>query len=148
MYNKMLLSWIFICVDIFIIGIMFYLGFVDRMMGDISHMSSVILALYFMVNLCIISKTFWVNTNFFDEMIDWVRNAFMPLGLIGTIVGLMFSQFAAFANLDIQSDESILAAIGHLSTGNSTAWVSTLAGISCFILLNLKMALYHTKKDV
>ena len=66
---------------------------------------------------------------YFQKTWDWqwfVSDAVLSLGMVGTLYGFLMVLGQAFTEIDTSSTESMTAAIGMLSSGMSTALITSL----------------------
>lgn len=69
----------------------------------------------------------------------FVSNILMTLGIIGTVVGLIYALSTTFVNLDPSNRVLMQSALVNMSKGMSTALFTTAMGLVCSLLLRLQL---------
>lgn len=110
---------------------------------DFSYLSFVILSLYFIFSIynaitCLTRKNITKHLN----VTSFAANNFVSLGLLGTVVGLIYSMFVSMDN----SDTGMM--IAGLKEGLATSLITTGVGIVANVLLQLQnFVIEHDLKD-
>ncbi len=75
-----------------------------------------------------------------ERLCEWgwfVSAQLIALGLLGTVIGLMFS-FSGFENIDVSNPLQMKMLIQQIAGGISTALITTITGIICALLLRIE----------
>lgn len=160
MRRKLFLQWSLIlsltAVGAAIAGTLGWFGLVYRM--DVTKLSFVIIAVFAAASCwCgVLSWRLdggieWIKTaenrkKYFKEIEDDAEHGWFAaglcekLGLTGTVFGLVIMLIGGFKGFQGTDPQSIQMLLERLSIGMSTAFLTTLVGVICSILLNLQ---YH-----
>lgn len=87
---------------------------------------------------------------YFQKTWDWqwfVSDAVLSLGMVGTLYGFLMVLGQAFTEIDTSSTESMTAAIGMLSSGMSTALITSLVGLVSSLFLKLQLVVVEGDTD-
>jgi len=72
--------------------------------------------------------------------VGWfVSDMLLTLGMIGTVLGFIFMLYVSFNGLAALNIAAIQAALMKMSTGMSTALVTTASGLICSLFLKIQM---------
>ena len=75
-----------------------------------------------------------------DGETGWfVADKLMALGMIGTVIGFIYTLQSVFVGLDTSSTEAMQQALSSMSTGMSTALYTTASGLICSLLLKVQL---------
>jgi hypothetical protein len=66
-------------------------------------------------------------------------SAMTKLGMVGTVIGFMMMLSTCLSNVNFQNVQSLQAVIGQMTSGMSTALVTTAAGLICSLILHLQI---------
>ena len=61
------------------------------------------------------------------------------IGMLGTVIGFMIMLSTCLSDVSFQNVQSMQGVIGSMSTGMSTALVTTAAGLICSLILQLQI---------
>ena len=64
------------------------------------------------------------------------------LGMLGTVIGFILMLSTCLGNVNFQNVQSIQAVIGNMTSGMSTALVTTASGLICSLILHLQLFNY------
>jgi len=113
---------------------------------DMTYLSFLIVILY-VTSVASLIKDILSTTTPFKEKFEtqyYVANQLTALGLLGTVIGLMYgTDSLATIELNIDAPETILGALTHLFTAISTALVTTIVGLMCSILLKTQIVVLN-----
>jgi hypothetical protein len=70
---------------------------------------------------------------------DFYSDKFLVLGMIGTVLGFIYTLHTCFEGVDVSNPQSMQGVIQHMSIGMSTALFTTAAGLICSLLLKLEI---------
>jgi hypothetical protein len=171
MYAKTLfLRWVFIANIIFWGAIICYnlnlFSTINKL--DFTKLSFVILIIFFLMTIWC-GKLTWDTTKILEDCGDpsekeeltrqlktienktehgWFASTLCEMfGLTGTLIGLIKALVSGFGNLQSTDPEAITLLLKNLSSGMSTAFVTTLVGIICNILLRVQYHHLNNKID-
>lgn len=120
--------------------------------SDLTYISFGVMTIYLITSASIGYKTYkhckWQVL--VPTKLEWfVRSELAALGLIGTIIGLMFVLGPSFANINPQASETITEALSTISLGVGTALWTTITALMGAILLGVQlMNLEHSQNNV
>lgn len=120
-----------------------YIGYdhsihLDIFENDKSYLSWIIMILWIFGSVSIGRRIFvgdwseWVDLNFLPD-------AMVALGMIGTVVGFIMTMTNAFVGLNFEDIQTFTNVVTHVGTGIGTALWTTLIGL--VFSLNLKLQL-------
>lgn len=69
----------------------------------------------------------------------FVSQIFLDLGMIGTLIGFIYTLKVSFAGMDAANIDTMKNALMSMSTGMGTALYTTAAGLICSLLLKLQL---------
>lgn len=105
--------------------------------NDITYLSIVIFAVWayasYTVGIQVHQKQPSSDTNWF------LADAFLTLGMIGTVIGFVYMLSTTFTNLDPGDITSMRGTISTMAQGMSTALLTTLAGLIASLSLKLQL---------
>ena len=143
MKAKYFLKW-WLCVCLIAVGVvlMGIYGMFDRInQADITKISFAIFVLF-----CIFSIKLGVLTFKIDKTdrcqittIEWFAEKFITLGMIGTVIGFLYTLNTVFCKIDVSNVNSMQSAISNMAQGMGTALYTTAAGLICSFLLKLQI---------
>jgi hypothetical protein len=70
---------------------------------------------------------------------DFYADKFLTLGMVGTVLGFIYTLHTCFQGVDVSNPQSMQGVIQHMSIGMSTALFTTAAGLICSLLLKLQI---------
>jgi hypothetical protein len=114
--------------------------------ADQTKISFFILALWLISSISVfvhIVKPRLVNI----EVLWFSSESMITLGLIGTVCGFLIMLYAAFADIDVTSTESLTQALQYMATGMSTALSTTLVGLVSSLHLKTQLVLVETSNN-
>ena len=141
MNKRPFLYWllIFICI---LVGtaICWHFGLVEKIAkSDISTLSFWIYGLFIVMSISIGVCT-WRRNPALVKFGWFMHDALLTLGLIGTIVGLIYAVDVAIGSLSADaSTVQLKSTIMHMAIGLGTAFFTTAAGMSCALILRLQL---------
>ena len=106
--------------------------------NDMSYLSWVIISLWSIASVSIGKR------NYLNDWSEWpdlhfASDAMVSLGMIGTVIGFIYTLSGSFTNLDPTNLDSFREVLVHMSSGIGTALWTTLVGL--VFSLNLKLQL-------
>ena len=120
--------------------------------SDLTYISIGVIIIYILTSLSIGFKTFLHchEDIYVSVKLEWfVRSELAALGLIGTIIGLMFVLGPTFAGINPQASETITTALSTISLGVGTALWTTITALTGAVLLGVQlMNLEYSQDDV
>ena len=120
--------------------------------SDLTYISIGVIIIYVLTSMSIGFKTFLHchEDIYVSVKLEWfVRSELAALGLIGTIIGLMFVLGPTFAGINPQASETITKALSTISLGVGTALWTTITALTGAVLLGVQlMNLEHSQDDV
>lgn len=69
----------------------------------------------------------------------WFADKFITLGMIGTVIGFLFTLDTVFCGIDASNIGSMQAALTNMAKGMGTALYTTASGLICSFLLKLQI---------
>ena len=112
--------------------------------SDVTKLSFVIFALFAHSTLQVGMSTYKRDKHIYDNHINLNIPRFMvgimtKLGMLGTVIGFILMLSTCLNNVSFQNAQSMQAVIGSMSSGMSTALVTTAAGLICSLILQLQI---------
>jgi len=111
--------------------------------GDVTKISFLIYAIFLIMSARVgyNSWTFYrTGKQAWNTEFGWfISETLFKLGLIGTVIGLIYSTTINLAQVDPTNPATLQMVLGALSTGMSTAMLTTGAGLVCGLLLRLQL---------
>ena len=75
-----------------------------------------------------------------EDQAGWfMSDIFVSLGLIGTLIGLIYVFTTSLESVDVSQPQSMKAAISSMMSGMGTALYTTIIGLICSLLLKLQL---------
>ena len=141
---KLLKWWLFFCVITTSTTVVYYLGFFQVIWkSDVTKLSFVIIALFFLTSIAIGLKTWKSKTKQLkDTELDslwFTSESMLTLGMIGTVAGFILMLGDSFSNIDTSNPETLKAALAAIAVGMSTALYTTLIGLICAQLTKVQL---------
>ena len=141
---KLLKWWLFFCVITTSTTVVYYLGFFQVIWkSDVTKLSFVIIALFFLTSIVIGLKTWKSKTKQLkDTELDslwFTSESMLTLGMIGTVAGFILMLGDSFSNIDTSNPETLKAALAAMAVGMSTALYTTLIGLICAQLTKIQL---------
>ena len=141
---KLLKWWLFFCVITTSTTVVYYLGFFQVVWkSDVTKLSFVIIALFFLTSIAIGLKTWKSKTKQLkDTELDslwFTSESMLTLGMIGTVAGFILMLGDSFSNIDTSNPETLKAALAAMAVGMSTALYTTLIGLICAQLTKVQL---------
>jgi len=133
------LQWTITSLSFIILGLILYFGGLNFiLLYDPTYISFSILLIFSYATLRISRLTFLHRANSIDaaewHFIDYCRWACTRLGLLGTVIGLIF-MLSVFGQLDIENIQALKASLISISAGMGTALLTTAVGTTASIVL-------------
>ena len=141
---KLLKWWLFFCLITTTTTVVYYLGFFQVIWkSDVTKLSFVIIALFFLTSIAIGLKTWKSKTKQLkDTELDslwFTSESMLTLGMIGTVAGFILMLGDSFSNIDTSNPETLKAALAAMAVGMSTALYTTLIGLICAQLTKVQL---------
>lgn len=141
---KLLKWWLFFCLITTTTTVVYYLGFFQVVWkSDVTKLSFVIIALFFLTSIAIGLKTWKSKTKQLkDTELDslwFTSESMLTLGMIGTVAGFILMLGDSFSNIDTSNPETLKAALAAMAVGMSTALYTTLIGLICAQLTKVQL---------
>lgn len=128
--NQLVRWWITFTIMLIIIGTALFAGLAQLIVGgDRTFISWVVLAMFLGVSIHLGYKVYKNPQDIDYGVPDRGAEFCTALGLLGTIIGLTIALTGAFAEVDVSNHESLKSALVNISTGVSTALLTTLTGL-------------------
>lgn len=138
MRRKTFLIWWLVFTLIVAGSILAYItGLVDRInQADFTKISFLIYALFI-----VFSVKCGINTaKLKEDSSGWfVSDILVKLGLIGTLIGLIYVFTTSLGSIDVAQPQTMKAAISSMMTGMGTALYTTIIGLTCSLILQLQL---------
>jgi hypothetical protein len=120
---------------------------------DITHLSLVILGIFFCTNIAIGYYSYLVqfqqqrfDQNKFNNL--WFSSdAVLSIGMIGTLIGFLIVLINGFTDFDTSSTEQMKKVIAHIATGMGVAIITTLTGLVCSLITKLQLMLLEGENE-
>ena len=79
---------------------------------------------------------------------EWFwSDSVISIGMIGTVIGFIYMLFAVFSNIDLTDSIKMMASLGEMAEGMSTALLTTLMGLVSSMLIKLQLIIAIKEKD-
>lgn len=119
-------------------GAAWYTGvFAQAARSDITKLSFLIYGLFMIESVRTGVLTYRKNASV--RVGVFIGNALMSLGIIGTVIGLIYTLSMSFSTLDPSNEMQMREALSSISLGMSTALFTTAAGLICSLLLRVQL---------
>lgn len=136
--RRFLFWWLVLSLQVlFIIGGVYFDMHLFFWQNDITYISSVLLIIYLLTSLFIGIENIFGNRS--KDIYWFISENCMTLGLIGTVIGFIIMIGPALANIDPTIIDTVRTAIVYMSTGMSTALLTTLAGLVVGLFLKIQL---------
>ena len=150
MKNKLFLKWFLLFNLVLISSVLtWHYGVFERMyQADITKISFVIYALFLIFSIkighdCFKSRKRPITSCFRSEnMYRFAGDAFLMLGMIGTVIGFIYMLSTVFLEIDPSNVSSLQGAISQMGTGLGTALYTTASGMICSLVLRVQTFMY------
>lgn len=110
------------------------------LLADFTYISFVIIFLAVLLSVYLMIYHKQISSGELSTKKIWYfPGLFISLGMLGTIIGLVFMLSSIFVGFDPSNVIMIRELIAQFSNGMSTAFVTTLVGISCSIWTSLQI---------
>jgi hypothetical protein len=142
MKKNFLKWWLIVCLISVGICFMFYFGMFQRInAGDVTKLSFAIFALFIFFSIKIGFLTYHIDcvSRYQLRTTEWFSDKFVTLGMIGTVLGFLYTLSSCFSKIDTSNAASMQAVISSMAIGMSTALYTTAAGLICSFLLKLQI---------
>jgi hypothetical protein len=137
--------WLLFLIQCFILGFAYIQGYhLYFWENDFTYLSSGVLAIWALASCYIGYETFKQNNS--TEFSWFVAESCMTIGMIGTVVGFVVMLKDTFINIDPSNIETMRVAITAMSSGMSTALLTTLAGLVASLFLKIQLINQDSKK--
>ena len=111
--------------------------------ADFTKISFLILALFIVSTVRCGIKTYKLEK---DSTGWFMSGIFVKLGLIGTMIGLIYVFTTSLGSIDVTQPETMRKAISCMMTGMGTALYTTIIGLICSLILQLQ--LFNLEKGI
>jgi len=140
---KYFLKW-WLCACMIGIGLflMYYYGLFEKVNnGDLTKISFGILVLFLVFSAKLGVLTYKMDTVVPSQLntIKWFAEKFITVGMIGTVLGFLFTLDTVFCGIDASNVNSMQSAISNMAQGMGTALYTTASGLICSFLLKLQI---------
>jgi MotA/TolQ/ExbB proton channel family len=146
MNNKALYVIVFIMIDLLILNGLWHLGVFSAIATDKSFITHFIIAIYMAANVLMAYLVYNPTSDSLNKLLNWIPSCLTSLGLLGTVVGMYTLFHSVFDGFDFQTGD-IGPVIKQLTTGFSTATMTTITGIATTIMLTLKFVWFNKVDD-
>ena len=130
--------WIIFVLIIFGSAVCIFSGIVQKVNnGDITKISFLIygIFMFFSVHTGYLTK----RQKHKPTLGIFVSNSLLTLGIIGTVIGLIYSLSLSFVNIDPSNELQMREALGSISLGMSTALFTTATGLITSLILKIQL---------
>ena len=100
----------------------------------------------FLLNSISIGYKIYSEKDFFGTEWFW-SDSVISIGMIGTVIGFIYMLFAVFSNMDLSDSFKMMASLGEMAEGMSTALLTTLMGLVSSMLIKLQLIIAIKEKD-
>ena len=112
--------------------------------SDVTKLSFVIFALFVYSTVRVGMSTYRRDKNIYDTHSDLSVPRFMVsvlklIGMLGTVIGFILMLSTCLGSVNFQNVQSMQTVISSMTTGMSTALVTTAAGLVCSLILELQI---------
>jgi len=138
MRRKTFLQWWLIFTLIIAGTILAYITglFVRVNEADFTKLSFLIYALFIVFSV----KCGFNTAKTREDHTGWfVSDMLVKLGLIGTLIGLIYVFTTSLGSVDVSQPQTMKAAISSMMTGMGTALYTTIIGLTCSLVLQLQL---------
>lgn len=143
--HKLLVISFFTALDMFLLAGLISTNFVTYLNLDTSFISHSIIALYLFTNVLFFWDYYKFHSVTTNNILGWIRNSLVELGLFGTVVGFFIVFHKLFGtDANLADPETMRKVLAQLSNGFSIAIVSTITGVFTTLLLKLKL-IFHAR---
>jgi hypothetical protein len=146
MNKKAIYVLIFIMLDFLVLNGLYHLGFFTALATDHSYITHIIISIYMAANVLMAYLAYYPNSETLQKLLNWIPSCLTSLGLLGTVVGMYTLFHSVFDGFDFENGK-IGPVIQQLTTGFSTATMTTIAGIATTIFLTLKFVWFNKVED-
>lgn len=130
-------------IQVIFVCIASYLGFMSLLAAsDITKLSFFAIFLWFTTSLTIGQRAYLSKKSKIWQ--DWIPEICLTLGLIGTIIGLIFV-FKNFGTIDTSNVENVKLIISSMAQGISTAHFTTLIGLVTSIFIKIQLLVINNE---
>ena len=105
--------------------------------ADVTKLSFVIFALFIHSTIQVGRSTYY-NIDKIDVP-RFMVSVMTKLGMLGTVIGFILMLSVCFRDVSFQNVQSMQAVIGNMTSGMSTALVTTATGLICSLVLQLQI---------
>lgn len=147
MKHKSLIPFSYILFDIFIFSGLFHFGITQIFLNDSSRITLIIIMIYFLTNFLLLISVFIPKEEYLTRFIQWIPHNLVNLGLLGTVIGFYYVFADLFSQLDLEDSDKVKEILAQLTDGFSISIISTITGISAFLLTTLKLVWFRLKDE-
>jgi len=138
MKRMMLLWWLTVCVQILLLALAGYNGFLNYVIdNDITYLSELIFVTWAITTVVMGFKLKQYDLNFEKQW--FFSEVCMTLGMIGTVIGFLLMLGGSFAKLDPSNVAMMKEAIAEMAVGLSVALITTLCGLIASLFIKLQI---------
>jgi hypothetical protein len=132
--------------------------------SDLTKLSFVIFTLYIWYTLwigvhsCLLGIAHYRAAGAYGKYVDksleilrsgwFIANLMFTMGLLGTIIGFIYTMSVAFTGINAANPATIQHALTEISTGLGTALYTTATGIVCSSLLRLQLFVFENSETI
>ena len=112
--------------------------------NDFTKLSFVIAAIFTLTSVVIGYKMFESSrsSTYISYEKEWLASEhLLSLGLLGTVIGMLYTFLGAFENLDISNTDAAQQVIAAMSTGMGSAFTTTMVGLTASMLLKTQLVM-------
>ena len=80
----------------------------------------------------------------YNQMLWFCSDMLQALGMIGTLIGLLMVLGKAFTDVDVSNVDSMRDVISFMSVGMSTAFITTLAGLTTSVWIKAQLVVLES----
>jgi hypothetical protein len=112
--------------------------------NDFTKLSFVIAAIFTLTSVVIGYKMFESSrsTTYLSYEKEWLASEhLLSLGLLGTVIGMLYTFLGAFENLDISNTDAAQQVISAMASGLGSAMVTTACGLVFSMILKAQLVM-------
>ena len=144
--KKFLKWWLLMVLIIIGISVAWYFEFFLFLFNhDFTRLGFLTLFIFLLNSISIGYKIYSEKESFGTEWF-W-SDSVISIGMIGTVIGFIYMLFAVFSNIDLTDSIKMMASLGEMAKGMSTALLTTLMGLVSSMLIKLQLIIAIKEKD-
>ena len=105
--------------------------------ADVTKLSFIIFALFIHSTIQVGRSTYYKIDKI--DVPRFMVGVMTKLGMLGTVIGFILMLSVCFRDVSFQNVQSMQAVIGNMTSGMSTALVTTATGLICSLVLQLQI---------